>query len=212
MSNYLAIATVTAGLQRLLQASAGVDVPGATVTTNRPEWSTNGSQAPTVNIFLYQVVPHAALHRNRPPGGGLPHRPVAALDLHYLLSFNGADEELEPQRLLGSVLRTLHTEPVLTPQRIAAVKAAATASTPVLPALAATDLDEQVEPVKFSPLSMDLEELSQLWSMFFQTPYSLSVAYAASVVLIESALEPVAPTRPSSRASKPRGPRQAPSE
>jgi hypothetical protein len=57
MSNYLAVATVTAALHRLLQATAGADVPGATVTTDRPETSTNGGQSPTVNIYLYQVVP-----------------------------------------------------------------------------------------------------------------------------------------------------------
>ena len=40
--------------------------------------------------------------------------------------------------------------------------------------------------VKFTPLSLSLEELSKLWSVFFQTPYALSVAYQGSVVLIES--------------------------
>jgi hypothetical protein len=197
MSNYLAIATVTAALHRLLQASAGADVPGATVTTDRPESSTNGSQAPTVNIYLYQVVPNTALRDRdlptRSSGGALLQRPVAALDLHYLLTFSGAEEELEPQRLLGSVVRTLHTQPFLTPQLIAAVRTAATATPPVLPALAATDLGDQVERVKFSPLPMNLEELSKLWSVFFQTPYALSVAYEASVVLIEPDLEPVVP-------------------
>ena len=37
MSNFLAIATVTATLSRLLQAAVGADVPGATVTTIRPD-------------------------------------------------------------------------------------------------------------------------------------------------------------------------------
>jgi len=43
-----------------------------------------------------------------------------------------------------------------------------------------------VELVKFCPIGLDLEELSKLWSIFFQTPYVLSTAYQASVVLIES--------------------------
>ena len=38
---------------------------------------------------------------------------------------------------------------------------------------------------------MNLEELSKLWSVFFQTPYALSIAYQASVVLIEPDLEPI---------------------
>ncbi len=49
-----------------------------------------------------------------------------------------------------------------------------------------------MESVKFSPLSLDLEELSKLWSVFFQTPYALSVAYHASVVLIEAEETPQA--------------------
>lgn len=197
MSNYLAVATVTAALHRLLQSSAGADVPGATVTTDRPESSTNGAAAPTVNVYLYQVMPNPALRNSdlptRSSGGDLVQRPVAALDLHYLFTFSGADEELEPQRLLGSVIRTLHAQPFLTPQLISAVKTAATSNPPVHPALAPTDLGDQVERVKFSPLPMNLEELSKLWSVFFQTPYALSVAYQASVVLIEPDLEPVVP-------------------
>jgi hypothetical protein len=196
MSNFLAVATVTAALNRLLQASAGADVPGTSVTTDRPEASTNGS-APTINIYLYQVVPNAALRNNdlatRNSAGDLVHRPVAALDLHYLLTFSGDEDELEPQRLLGSVVRTLHAQPLLTPQLIAAVKTAATATPPVHPSLAATDLGDQVERVKFVPLSMNLEELSKLWSVFFQTPYALSVAYKASVVLIEPDLATIEP-------------------
>jgi hypothetical protein len=197
MSNFLAVATVTAALHRLLQATAGADVPGATVTTDRPETSTNGTSSPTVNVYLYQVVPNVALRNadlpTRSSGGDLLQRPVAALDLHYLFTFSGADEELEPQRLLGSVVRTLHAQPFLTPQLIAAVKTAATASPPVHPSLAATDLGDQVERVKFVPLPMNLEELSKLWSVFFQTPYALSVAYQASVVLVEPDVATVTP-------------------
>jgi hypothetical protein len=48
-----------------------------------------------------------------------------------------------------------------------------------------SDLADEVEIVRLSPLSLNLEELSKLWSVFFQTPYVLSVAYLASVVLID---------------------------
>jgi hypothetical protein len=40
--------------------------------------------------------------------------------------------------------------------------------------------------VKFTQLPLTLEELSKLWSVFFQTQYTLSVAYQGTVVLIES--------------------------
>lgn len=196
MSNFLAVATVTAALHRLVQATAGADVPGATVKTERPETAADGA-VPTVNIFLYQVAPNAALRNSdlptRSSAGEVVQRPVAALDLHYLFTFTGAEDELEPQRLLGSVVRTLHSQPVLTPQLINAVKTAATSNPPEHPSLATTDLADQVERVKFVPLSMNLEELSKLWSVFFQTPYALSVAYQASVVLIEPDLTPITP-------------------
>jgi hypothetical protein len=192
MSNYQAVATVTAALEQLLQGPIGHDVPGAKVSTQRPEVRHGTSGQPGVNIYLYQVVPNAALRNNdlptRTSGGQVVRRPVEALDLHYLLSFYGDDRELEPQLVLGATLRTLHARPLITDELIQAVVDAANATTPVHPLLKATDLDQQVEVVKLAPLPLGLEELSKLWSVFFQTPYALSVAYQASVVLIEEEL------------------------
>jgi len=48
------------------------------------------------------------------------------------------------------------------------------------------DLADQVELVRFTPINFSLEELSKLWSVFLKTDYVLSVAYMASVVLIET--------------------------
>jgi hypothetical protein len=45
---------------------------------------------------------------------------------------------------------------------------------------------DQIERIRFTPTSLSLEEFSKLWSVFFQIEYSLSAAYQASVVLIES--------------------------
>ena len=50
--------------------------------------------------------------------------------------------------------------------------------------LSLTDLADQPEKVRFTPLNLDLDALSNLWSAFFQAPYLLSVAYEASVVLL----------------------------
>jgi hypothetical protein len=198
VSNFLAVATVTAALQQLLQAAAGADVVGAKVNTGRPE-TTPSSTPPRVNIYLYQVAPNPALRNDdlptRSSAGQAVQRPRAALDLHYLLTFYGSEDELEPQRLLGSVVRTLHSAPIVTAELIQAVITAATATPPMHPSLANTDLADQIDRVKFVPLSLNLEELSKLWSSFFQTPYALSVAYQASVVLIEQVI-PVAPALP----------------
>ena len=189
MSNHLAIATVTATLSSLLHKAAEEAVPGAGVSTGRPEGVQNATPNAAINIYLYQVIPNAAWRNadlpTRRPDGTLVQRPQAALDLHYLLTFYGSDADLEPQRLLGSTVSTLHAQPVLTREMIHTRIEEAIGMAPDH-YLANSDLAEQVETVKFSPLPLNLEELSKLWAVFFQTPYTLSVAYRGSVVLIES--------------------------
>jgi len=184
MSNFLAIATVTAALSRTLTAAVGVDVPGAAVTTLRPDDSTNGTPGTGVNVYLYQVTPNAAWRNadlpTRRENGQVVQRPRVALDLQYLLSFYGSEVQLEPQRLLGSVVRTLHTRPILTRQVIRDTVSDASNAF-----LADSNLADDVELIKFAPSSLSLEELSKLWSVFFQVPYTLSVAYQASAVLVE---------------------------
>ncbi len=190
MSNFLAIATVTAALQTMLQAAVGDDVPGATVTTVRPDGSDNGLPAPGVNIYLYQVTPNTAWRNadlsTRTSDGRLVRRPRVALDLHYLLTFYGNEGTLEPQRVLGSVARTLHDQPVLSRNVIESTVSS-------IAHLVGSDLAEEVELVKLMPLSLSLEELSKLWSVFFQTAYTLSMAYLATTVLIEGAQSPQRP-------------------
>jgi hypothetical protein len=110
--------------------------------------------------------------------GTLLQRPRTALDLHYLFSFRGDESALEPQRLLATTMRTLHAKPVLDNVAIADGVA-------FLPVLALSDLAQAIESVKLTPLPLSLEELSKLWSVFFQVPYNLSMAYQATVVVIE---------------------------
>ncbi len=169
MSNFLAIATVTAALRRTLQAALDIDVPGAKVTTVRPDGSGSGVPNTGANLYLYQVTPNASLRNadmpNRNSEGRLIQRPQVALDLHYLLTFYGDDNELKPQRLLGSVVRTLHARPVLTRQMIKK-----TIDDPAFAFLHNSNLAEAFETVKFTPVPLSLEELSKLWSVFFQTP------------------------------------------
>jgi hypothetical protein len=186
VSNHLAIATVTGTLQRTLtKAVATVTAGAATVSTKRPDGAAP-APGPGIHIFLYQVMPNAA-YRNadlpvRRPGGEIVQRPQAALSLHYLLSFTGDDTKLEPQCLLGAVVRHLHARPLLAHDDIRDTITTA----PLAGVLAKSTLGDQSEHVRFTPLNLSLEELSKVWSVFFQTPYLLSVAYEASVVLIES--------------------------
>jgi Pvc16 N-terminal domain/IPT/TIG domain len=192
MSNYLAVATVTATLQHVLQSVVGVDVPGAKATMVRPDAPGHGVPEVGVNIFLYEIAPNYVLRNadlpTRNGNGQAVQRPAAALDLHYLMSFYGQDSDLEPQRVLGSVVRHLHSRPLLTRAMIQD-----TVSDPAYSYLATSNLADAVDFVRFSLLSLSLEELSKLWSIFFQTPYALSAAYRASMVFIEEELTAVTP-------------------
>jgi hypothetical protein len=184
MSNYLSIAAVTAALQKIIQENIQIDVPGARATTVRPDNSSSNLLEVGVNIFLYQVTPNPAwrnadLHTRRPKGDLIKHG-QAGLDLHYLMTFYGNEQELEPQRLLGSTVRALVDQPVLTPETIRA-----TLASPNLAYLADATLEEQVQLVKFIPSTITTEDLSRIWSIFFQTPYSLSLAYQGTAVLIQ---------------------------
>lgn len=183
MSNFLAIATVTASLKRVLQDAASEAVAGALVRPGRPEAAGNdGPLLPGIDLYLYQVTPSAALRNDDLPtrrgDGSLLQRPRVALDLHYLLTFRGDESTLEPQRLLGNAARALHAAPLITPALIALAQAD-------FAFLAPSDLADAVDLVKLTPIPMSLEELSKLWSVFFQIPYNLSMAYLATVVVIE---------------------------
>jgi hypothetical protein len=185
MSNELAIATVTAALNEHIRTTVEDEVDGAGVSMLRPD-AVPAIEGPGVNIFLYQVSPNTA-YRNadlplrRNSNGALIERPQVALDLHYLLTFYGEDADLEPQRVLGSVVRVLHARPLLTRDIIQATVASTS-----FPYLAHSDLAEQIERVKFTPTFLNLEELTKLWSVFFDTPYRLSVAYIGNLVLIDT--------------------------
>jgi len=184
MSNYLAIATVTAVLQQMLQAEVGRDVPGVQVTTVRPDSSSSNVAGACINIFLYQATPNPAWRnadlRTRRPKGDLIKHGQAGLDLHYLFTFYGNEQELEPQRLMGSTIRALVDQPLLTQ---AMIEESITHSS--LAALEDSTLADQVQLVKFIPSAITTEDLSRIWSVFFQVPYSLSFAYQATAVLIQ---------------------------
>lgn len=185
MSNFLAPATVTAALALLLEERIAEDVTdfAFTVTTGRPDEAADNSAG--VNVYLYQVMPNVQWRNadlpTRNTRGDLLQRPRAALDLHYLLTFTGTESELQAQRLLGSAAHILHGQPVITRDWIDFVR-----SHPDYPFLAASDLGNEIERVKLTPQPFSLEELSKLWSVFFQTTYQLSMAYVASVVFVEA--------------------------
>jgi hypothetical protein len=184
MSNYLAIATVTAILQQMLQTGIANHVPGARVTMIRPDNAGSGVPDTGINIFLYQASPNLAWRNadfgSRRPKENLIKQAQMGLDLFYLLTFYGNEQELEPQRLLGSAIQTIIDQPTITPEMINRV-----VNSYSFPFLATSTLDEQVQVIKLSLLPITSEELSRLWSTLFQLPYSLSLGFQATAILIE---------------------------
>ncbi len=192
MSNSLAIATVTATLQNLLQSAFQTNQPdqlaGAAVTTL--PLGDVPADARGANVYLYQVSENQSLKNQvlpwRGADGTTVRPPQIALDLHYLISFYGAANKLEPERFLGVALRTLNALPVLTKQMVAQTVQMHGAAGANLDFLVASDLSDGPQLVRLTPISISLEELSKLWSILLQKTYVLSALYIASVVLIDS--------------------------
>lgn len=194
MSSPLAIATVTAVLAEILGPIASVSgLAGTLVISRAPHLVRVGDDRPRrLNLFLYQTASNAALRNAELPvrdsRGDLVNQPVLALNLHYLVTAYGLDDdEAEGQLMMAHAMSLLHDNPVLARKHIRSVVSAR-------PLLTGSDLAEQVEMVKLTPRSLSADDLFKLWSAF-QTGYRLSAAYEAAVVLIERP-HPVRPTLP----------------
>jgi hypothetical protein len=190
MSNSLALAAVTAALGRVItQALQAVPNLSAApeLRIGRPPLDLNFVGA---NLFLYRISPSATRRNDdlatRASDGTLIHRPQAAVDLDFLVSFYGSEGGLEPHRLMGSVVALLHASPLLTP---AAIDAVIAGSGP-LGVLAGSDLGQQLEPVRFTLVPLDIENLHRVWSLFHGVPFAMSVAYSASTVLLDADMVP----------------------
>jgi hypothetical protein len=186
MSNHLAIATLTAALKQTVQDALDEDVPGAKARVGRPEDGGDQDAMPIVNLFLYQATPNAngrnAHLPSRNADGRLRGPSVVAMDLHYLFSFYGAANTYAPERLLGSVARALEHSPLVTRATIEKV----IDENPGI--LDESDLQRAPEVVRASPANLSIDDLSKLWSVLFQVPYVLSVAYKCAPVFIETTL------------------------
>jgi hypothetical protein len=177
MSDSTAIAAVTSALRRRLQRALDASLPGTRVTIRPPDKAHDGQAGNQVNLFLFRASPNASWRNvSTEPAGtgpGGPRQPPLALDLLYLLSAHGRDDD-DPEpfshRLLGEAMRVLHERPVLDPAELDPAPAGG------------------VERVRVTLQPLSLEEMTKLWSIF-QAPYRPSVVYEATVVLIDRAPE-----------------------
>ena len=184
MTNPFAVAAVTATFAQLLgRVIEEPSLAGATVSTSPPDIAGAAAATRRLNLFLYQVTPNAALRNMDLPvrrsDGSLTDSPVTAIDLHYLVTaFGQNDDDLDAHHLLGHAVSLVNDDPVLTPSSIQAAMAAESS-------VAGSDLPDQVELVRLCPESLSLDDLSKVWGMFGDTHYRLSIGYAASVLLIQ---------------------------
>ncbi|HVV86834.1 MAG TPA: DUF4255 domain-containing protein [Kofleriaceae bacterium] len=192
MSNTLAIGAVTTTLRNMLLRARspidGVDPPkdpklnDVEVTIKPLDRARNAVTKTQLNLFLYDIRPNPAM-RNLDPPRLRPNEsamPPLALDLYYLLSAWGeGDADDLAHRALGWAMAQLNDQAILLPSTIQA-------------AIAEADLNRQVERVRLTPISLSLEDMSKVWTMA-QATYRPSIAYLASVVLIDSARRSSAP-------------------
>jgi hypothetical protein len=191
MSNWLGISAVTAAFgQKIATALQAVPHLSASpeLRWGRPVSDPNFVGA---NVFLYRASPNAARRNDdlatRSQGGVVLQQPQLSLDLDYLISFHGEETSLEPQRLMGSVIASLHASPVLLPGDVQT--AGATLGPALSPAVA--DQIAPDSPIRLTLQALNLESFYRIWSLFTQVPYALSVAYTASALMLQADLTPV---------------------
>jgi hypothetical protein len=165
-----------------------------TVTARPLDRARNNNGNNQLNLFLYEVVANAALRNLEPPQlgrGGPGLHPPLSLDLRYLLTAFGNTEDEEPaHQLLGEAMLVCHDHALLSKTRLEGV-------------LAEAGVHLQPERVRLTPLHLSLEDITKLWTSF-QSNYRLSVAYEASVVLIDPSTPPISPLPVLRRGRKPR--------
>ncbi|MDF0515731.1 DUF4255 domain-containing protein [Bradyrhizobium yuanmingense] len=200
MSNPAAIAAVTATIRNLLTmgVTTDPDLVDTTVTMQAPHLARiNGNSANQINIFLYSVRPSGSWSNMPSPATVRPGEfgvPVLGLNLHYLITVFGRDNDAQrpfSHQLLGRAMSTLHDHPLLGADEIKA-------------ALPGNDLWNQTERVRFTLHPLSIEEIGKMWPGF-QTHYQLSVAYEAAVVMIDSTRPTVTPLPVLTRGQSDRG-------
>ena len=146
-----------------------------------------------INLFLYHITPNMAYRNHDLPthnsAGMLVRESVSiGIDLSYLLTaFCKQDDpsRLNDQMLLANAILTLDEFCILT-KGIISNQAETVGS----------DLDQQVERIRLSMLNLSIDDLTKIWSSFAEgTPYKTSIAYFASVVILDRRF-PVSPPLP----------------
>jgi hypothetical protein len=198
MGDYLVISAVTTVLKRILEREIESEIGTAlNISTQAPHTIKAEPQDSGLNIYLFLVTNNSGYNNydlpTRDTGGRIVSKQLVGLDLHYLLTpFSVDNDEILTQQILASTIRILHEKSVLTRNIIEHEFGLIETSNPTDKILK-SGLAEQNESINLVHKSLSVEELTKLWSSYFQTNYRLSLAYLATPVLIESKKEPIRP-------------------
>ena len=187
--NNEAIGEVTIAIRNLLQQGLGNDNK---VSLCSP-WEDFGDEE-GVNLFLYKVEENAQWKNMDWPGDRSNptkiQRPPLSLDLFYLLTPYAAKvtettaDIAQTPRILGKAMHILYENSVLNDIHNPYFDADKNEHF-------SEDLRNSFEKIKITLHSLNMEEMSKIWSMG-DKPYKLSVAYHVSLVQIAPAI-PVKP-------------------
>jgi len=158
---------VTSALRQHIEAGSDGIID---VTTESLDRAVAKADHKLVNLFMYQTTINAAWRNNLSPHMGQRDSVVRSvaplgLNLYYLLTAC-CDKEADAHIALGEAMAVLHDRPLLD-----------------------AGVCEQSERIRISPHPLSIDDMIKIWSGFPGIPYRLSVAYEASVVLIESRLD-----------------------
>ncbi len=174
MSQSTAIGMVSESLRSLLVGEMTID-PAVNVTILAPD-ETQGTRR--VNLFLYKVQENPSFKnmdwqvKRGEPSQLVP--PPLSLNLFYLITPYAVND---PQtgnstihEILGEAMRVLYENPIVPQDYLE------------------PGLQDAREQIKIMQNTLNLEELSQVWSTFTQ-PFRLSVLYEVSVVQLDMLTE-----------------------
>lgn len=171
MSAATAIGMVSESLKNLLVGEFD-PATKATVTVLAP--NEGNASARRVNLFLYKVQENPTLKnldwqvKRGQPDQLVP--PPLSLNLFYLMTAYCPNDEnsgqVEAHYILGDAMRVFYENPIV--------------PSTYLP----TGLQDAREQIRIMQNSVDMNELSQIWSTFSQ-PFHLSVLYEVSVVQLD---------------------------
>lgn len=188
MSNTQAIAVTSGVIEariRALLKDAGLEE--LSVTAKMPSGET---PADGVYFQAYRVTPNPSLRGldlpTRRADGSLSRKPRLAIDVDYAVSFVGDASEFEAEHLAALVLTDFHANAFLSPTEINEFVDAEDSPLPD------ADLGDQLERVKLTLIPLSLEDLSRVWGLGNQSFYALTVAFSASIIILDAEVEPIA--------------------